>query len=264
MAKKNITYLFSLLILIFACERKESATEILRKTIESIDTIKTVQFKQQMRRSNPRNIKDTLVRYREMVFTRLISDSIVGVKGHWYMYLSDSIEAVYEDIFDGNRLVRINNPDSLARLYDLVKYPAFKEKHFWSHNTPFGMQYEYKYMLENGEYYGLERLNDTIIEGINCYQIKVLLENQMSLPGFATSLEAYEGLITDTRYYINKETYYPLGVKAETYLSTDPRNKTFIEQHYYDLLFNDPIKEELQYNTSLKSLSGFETIEMKP
>jgi len=123
------------LIVLNSCKEKENALEILQKTINTIDTIETVYYKQEMARTNPQNINDTIFRYREMYFKRLISDSIVGVKGHWYMYINDKENVVFEDIYDGYRLIRKNNRDSVARLYSLVKYPDFKNKHFWSHNT---------------------------------------------------------------------------------------------------------------------------------
>ncbi len=93
-----------------------------------------------MSRTNPRDINDTIFRYREMYFKRLITDSIVGVKGRWKMYINDKENVIYEDIYDGNRLIRKNNGDSAARIYDLVKYPDSKKDHFWSHNTLYGMQ----------------------------------------------------------------------------------------------------------------------------
>ncbi|MCB0824469.1 MAG: hypothetical protein KDC09_17360, partial [Bacteroidales bacterium] len=70
-----------------------------------------------------------------MYFKRLPSDSIVGVQGHWYMYVNDRENVVFEDIYDGNRLIRKNNQDSIVSIYDLDKYSEFKRKHFWSHNT---------------------------------------------------------------------------------------------------------------------------------
>jgi hypothetical protein len=65
--------------IITACIEKETASDIIQKTVNSIDTIETVYFKQDMSRTNPQNINDTIFRYREMYFKRLITDSIVGV-----------------------------------------------------------------------------------------------------------------------------------------------------------------------------------------
>ncbi|MCK5678239.1 MAG: hypothetical protein KAH72_07160, partial [Flavobacteriaceae bacterium] len=89
MKRNGIVCFLTILIVLTSCDLKQSASDILQKTINSIDTIETIYFKQNMVRTNPRNINDTIFRYREMYFKRLISDSIVGVKGHWYMYIND-------------------------------------------------------------------------------------------------------------------------------------------------------------------------------
>ena len=119
---ENICFL-TCLIIISSCSEKKTAADILQKTINSIDTIETVYYKQDMSRTNPQNINDTISRFREMYFKRMIADSIVGVKGHWYMYIDDKKKVIYEDIYDGNKLIRKNNHDSIAKIYDLAKYP---------------------------------------------------------------------------------------------------------------------------------------------
>lgn len=199
-----------------------------------------------------------------MYFKRLITDSIVGVKGHWYMYISDKESIIYEDIYDGNRLIRKNNHDSVARIYDLVKYPDFKKNHFWSHNTLFGIQYEFKFMLKNQDLYSIERLNDTIINNNNCYQIFVVLKNKTTMPGFAIKLEESDGSISQTKYFIDKKTNYPIKFKAEFYTVDNPKQKSFIDQTYYDIKFNLDINEAEQFNVTGKSIEGYEIIEMKP
>lgn len=260
----GIIYLLTVLIVLTSCNEKETASEILQKTINTIDTIETIYYKQDMSRSNPQNILDTIFRYREMYFKRLISDSIVGVKGHWYMYVSDKENVIYEDIYDGERLIRKNNRDSVARIYDLVKFPDFRKKHFWSHNTLHGMQYEFKYILDNINSYSIERMIDTIIDSKDCYQIIVRLENKMTMPGFATELENNEGSISKTLYFIDKETYYPVRMKTESYSTNNPEQKTIFDQRYYDIEFNLTIDEHVQFNTSYESMTGFEKREMKP
>ena len=266
MKTNRIIYLglFIVLIVSISCNKKETATEILQKTINTIDTINSIYYKQDMSRSNPRNMNDTIFRYREMYFKRLISDSIVGLKGHWYMYINDKEKVIYEDIFDGNRLIRKNNRDSVVRIYDLVKYPEFKQKHFWSHNTLYGMQYEFKYMIDNPESYLIERFNDTIIDSKDCYQIKVQLENKMTMPGFAIELQDNKGSISKTLYFIDKKSNYPIGVKSEFYSTEILQQKTFMDQKYYDIKFNLTIDEHVQFNTTNKSITGFEITDMKP
>lgn len=252
------------LIVLTSCNEKETASEILQKTINTIDTVETIYYKQDMSRSNPRNINDTIFRFREMYFKRLITDSIVGVKGHWYMYVNDKENVIYEDIYDGNKLIRKNNRDSVTRIFNLVKFPDFRKKHFWSHNTLYGMQYEFKHILDNIDSYSIERLNDTIIEGNNCFQIIIHLENKMTMPGFATKLEENEGSISKTLYFIDKDTFYPIKIKGESYSIDNPNKKMFIDQRYYDIEFNLKINEDEQFNTSDESIVGFEKIEMKP
>lgn len=263
MKKNSIIYFLSILFVLTSCNDKETASEILQMTINTIDTIETIYYKQDMTRSNPRNINDMIYRYREMYFKRLISDSIVGAKGHWYMYINDKENIIYEDIYDGNRLIRKNNQDSVARIYDLVKFPDFRRTHFWSHNTLYGIQYEFKYILDNTDSYSIERLNDTIIDSKDCYQIKLRLKDKMTMPGFAIELEKNEGSISKTLYFIDKETNYPIRMKSESYSIDNPEEKMFIDQRYYDIKFNLNI-EDNQFLTSDESITGFEKTEMNP
>ena len=257
-------YFAIILLILTSCNTKESASDIIQKTISTIDTIHTIYYKQDMVRTNPQFINDTIFRYREMYFKRLPSDSIVGVQGHWYMYVNDRENVVFEDIYDGNRLIRKNNQDSIVSIYDLDKYSEFKRKHFWSHNTLYGMQFEFKYMLNHLDSYTIERLNDTLVENRNCYQVLVILKNKMTLPGFATKLEDDEGSISETTYFIDKETNYPIKMKGVFYSTDHPEQKIFIDQTYYDIKFNLNINEEEQFNTSDESVEGYEKIEMEP
>jgi len=264
MKVNRIFILLIIFFLILSCNKNETAIAILQKTIGTIDTIESIYYKQDMSRTNPQNTNDTIKRFREMYFKRLISDSIVGVKGHWYMYLNDEENVIFEDIYDGNKLIRKNNPDSVAMIYDLVKYPDFRKKHFWSHNTLYGMQQEFEFILSNDESFIISRLNDTILNNKECYQVKILLENKITMPGFAIKLENNEGSISSTIYFIDKETLYPVGMKGENYSIDNPERKIFIYQRYYDIKFNMTINENIQFNTSNESISGYEKREIKP
>jgi len=264
MKKNSIIFFLTMLIVVVSCDQKESASEVLQKTIHSIDTIKTIYFKQDMSRTNPRNINDTIFRYREMYFKRLITDSIVGVKGHWYMYVNDGEHVIYEDIYDGNRLVRKNNRDSTAMIYDLIEYPAFKKKHFWSHQTLYGMQYEFRYVLDHADSYAITRLNDTLVNNTNCYQIVIKLLDKTTMPGFATKLEDHQGSISETLYFIDKMTYYPVQMKGENYSVEDTEQKIFIDQKYYDIKFNLEIDDDIQFSTSDDIVNGFDIKKMTP
>lgn len=264
MTGNKIFLILITLIVFVSCKKSETAIEILTETINTIDTIETIYYKQDMSRTNPQNINDTIFRYREMYLKRLITDSIVGVKGHWYMYVNDKENVIYEDIYDGNRLIRKNNRDSIARIFDLVKYPDFKKKHFWGHNTLYGVQYEFKFIFDNTDSYTLERLNDTTIGSKDCYHIRVQLENKMTMPGFAIELENNEGSISKNYYFIDKKTNYPIRMIGESYSKDDPEKKIFIDQMYYDIKFNLKINEDEQFNTTNESIEEYDIIEMKP
>lgn len=262
---KNITtkYLLIIFIVMVSCKGNETADKILQRTIDTIDTIQTVYYKQYMLRTNPKNVNQTIFRYREMYFQRLIEDSIVGVKGHWYFYNADKTMVIYEDIYDGNKLIRKNNRDSLALVFDLIKHPKIKEKHFWSHHTPYTLQYMLKHILEHKAYYQTERLNDTIIQNTNCYQIAIKLEDKETMPGFAIKLEDSEGSISTTILYINRQTYYPTKMVSENYTKEQPEKKIFVDQTYDDIKFNINMDEDVQFNTSDEVLTGFKITEKK-
>ncbi len=263
--KRNRFFLNIIVLIVFvSCNKKEAAIDILSKTIHTIDTIETIYFKQDMSRTNPRNVNDTIKRYREMYFKRLITDSIVGVQGHWYMYVNDKVNVIYEDIYDGNRLIRKNNRDSIAMVFDLIKYPDFRGNLRWGHNTLYGMQYEIKYIIDNLNSYSIERLNDTIIGTKDCFQIQINLEDKITMPSFATKLEDKKGSVSKTIYYIDKETYYPIRMKGESYSIDNPEQKFFIDQKYFDIRFNTEFDENKQFNTSDESIVEFEKREMKP
>lgn len=247
-----------------SCGEQETAPVILQKTIKAIDRIETIYYKQDMARNNPGNVGDTIFRYREMYFKRLPGDSIVGIKGHWYMYVDDKTNVIYEDIYDGNKLIRKNNRDTVARIYDLIKYPEFKSKPFWGHNTLYGMQHEFRYILDNLDTYKVERLKDTLFMHKDCFQILIRLEHKATMPGFAIKLEDSDGSISTTGYLIDKKTHYPIRMKAENYSNRQPEQKFFIDQIYYDIEFNLQIKEDDQFNTSDENLKGYKINEVIP
>ena len=99
---------------------------------------------------------------------------------------------------------------------------------------------------------------------MNCFQIKVSLEDKISMPGFATKLEDKKGNVSKTIYWIDKDTYYPIKMKGESFSIDNPEQKFFIDQKYYDIKFNVDIDEEEQFNTSDESIVGLKIREMKP
>ena len=264
-AMNKAKYLFvTLILLLSACSRDYSTIEIINGTIKYIGLLETVYYKQDMSRTNPRNYNDTIFRYREMYFQKLKQDSIVGVKGHWYFYNEDKNLVVFEEIYDGERLIRKNNLDSSINLYDLNKHPEFRNTPFWGHNTPFGIRYSLKYTLEHLDIYKLIRMNDTSIRNIDCYQIAIHLKDHVTMPSFGTKLEDSKGNISITVYCIDKETYYPIRMKGENYSMDNPSQKIFIDQTYYDIEFDIDLSNNNQFNTSQNSFTGFIINEICP
>ncbi len=264
----NFFYALMLLFVLTACKQKQPTTktapEILQNVIQTIDTIETIYYKQDMSRTNPRSAEDTIFRYREMYFKRLKGDSIVGVKGHWDMYVNDKKHVIYEDIYDGDRLIRKNNRDSVARVYDLIKYPDFKKTHFWSHNTLYGMQHEFRFFLKYNDQFLIEKLSDTVINNKDCYQISVQLQDYTTMPGFSIALVENKGMVSKTVYAIDKATNYPIRMRGEFYSVENASQMSFIDQRYYDIKFNAKINENTEFNTSIEPLEKFKIMEMKP
>jgi len=254
----------SFLFLLYACSSALSPDVIIKNTIASIDTLESVSYKQQMQRTNPNGSNDTIFRYRRMCFKRLIEDSIVGVKGHWWMYGNDTLTLYYEDIYDGEKLVRIDHEDRLARVYDLEKYPSFKTYNFWGHNTPFALQYEMKFVLANTDSYILSRLSDTVILGTHCYQIQWKLEDKESMPGFWAELKDDYGNLFTTTLVIDKDTYFPIHMKSVGRHASNPAFGMLLDQQYFDLDFNFNVIDSIAFNTSQKSLQQYEVLEMHP
>lgn len=260
----NIAWLLLAILVSGSCNTEYTVVDIVNKTISSIDTVETIYYKQEMSRTNPRTGIDTIHRYREMFFQRLKQDSIVGVKGHWYFYNEARSEIIYEDIYDGQRLIRKNNLDSSIRLYDLAKHPEFLEKPFWGHNTPFGIQFSLKYMLDHQDIYTMKRLNDTSISNTECFQLAFYLEDFTSMPSFASKLIESKGSISTTIFWVDKEAFYPLRMKGESYSSVNPDQKFFIDQIYYDIAINSGFANKDIFNTSIDCYQDFEINEITP
>jgi hypothetical protein len=261
----GIICFISTLIVFNSCKERETASEILQKAINTIDTIETIYYKQNVTRANSRNLNDTINTYREMYFKRLISDSIVGVKGHWYFYNNNKDRINFEDIYDGNKLLRKNNRDSTVIKYDLLKNPEFKEKHFWGHNTPYAMQFIYNQILQDIDIHDIVKLNDTIVNDTECYQIRIRTENKGSLlPGFKSKLIDMDGNISITLLNIDKSNYYPIRVRMENYQINNPEAIFYIDQLYFDLKFNINIDDIERFNISDEILNGFKITEKTP
>lgn len=264
---KRSVYLISIVMITLisnSFKNMDEPNEIIQMTIDNIDTIVTIYYKQDMVRTNPRNVKETISRYREMYFKKLAQDSIVGVKGHWYMYVDNKVNIIYEDIYDGNILIRKNNRDSTARIFDLDKHPEFRNTYFWGHNTPYSMQYMLRCILKNKEYYQIKRLNDTIFQNTDCFQILIRIEDKESMPGYAYKLQNKEGSVSITQMFIDKMSYYPIHMRMENYSKDNPEQIFFTDQTYYDLKFNIKLDTIKEFSTSNEILAGYEITEIKP
>lgn len=264
MKKPLLLVLLAVVLLFNLCTIDNSAERIILKVTQNIDTINNVYYKQNMVRTNPNNINQKISRYREMFFERLIPDSIVGVKGRWYFYDSSGTKVLYEDIYDGKVLIRKNNVDSLIKKYDLVKYPKFKEKHFWSHNTPFSLRYMLLSALKDKRHFKISKLQDTVLNNVDCFTVKIVLTDKTTMPGFQTYLEDSRGSVSITMLYIDKRNYYPLRVFNEFYSLDDPDTRIFIDQTYFDIEFNSSIIDSSLFNTSDKILTEFIIDHKKP
>jgi hypothetical protein len=126
------------------------------------------------------------------------------------------------------------------------------------------MQYEFKYILKNSDAYNLKRLDDTILNGQNCYQLLLELKDKITMPNFGVQLRDMEGQVSKTVYYIDKTSFYPIRIKGENYNIENPGQKIFMNQRYYDIQFNLNIDEQLRFNTSREALIGFSIREITP
>lgn len=127
------------------------------------------------------------------------------------------------------------------------------------------MQYMYKQILQNVDFYKIEKLNDTIVNNTDCYQIIIVSENKgSSLPGFKYKLIDVENNVSILLLNIDKSNYYPIRVRMENYQINNPKARFFIDQLYFDLKFNFNINDKEQFNTSDEILNGFKTTEKTP
>ena len=64
-----------------------------------------------------------------------------------------------------------------------------------------------------------------------------------------TKLESKKGNVSKTLYLINKENYYPIRVKGESYVADNPEEYFFVDQRYYDIKFNLKVDDNMLFNT---------------
>ncbi|MCK4661826.1 MAG: hypothetical protein KAT68_03090 [Bacteroidales bacterium] len=258
--KHRQIYLYFLIMFFTSCNQNIDPINVVQKTISSIDTINTIYYQQTLIRGNTENTNNVIPKERAFYYERLKSDSIIGAKAHIYFY--DSNYVFHEDIYDGDRLIRKHNVDSSAVIFDLIKYPDLRKKPFWGKTTPYTMQYMLKYALENIEYYILKLENDTIINGVNCYYLRTILEKKALMPGF-NKITVDTNRVETMVLFIDKLNYYPQKMRLETYFFDSPDNIYFTDHHFYNIKFNPELNDSL-FITSDEVVKGFKINEIKP
>jgi len=233
---------------------------VLQNTISSIDQINTIYYQQTQLRGNTKDIQSLVQKERTYYYERLLPDSIIGAKAHIYFF--DSTYAFHEDIYNGDKLIRKHNRDSSARVFDLLKYPEFREKPFWGKTTPYVIQYMLRYALDNKDSYLFELGNDTIINQIDCYAVKSILRKKALMPGF------YEFENDSTRVetmilFVDKSSYYPQRIRMEVYFIDKPETVYFTDNTFHKLKYNLKLNDSL-FNTSDKVIKGFKIVEIEP
>ena len=253
-------YLYFLILLSTSCNQNIDPISIIQKTISSIDTITTIYYQQTLIMGNTENAKNVGPKERAFYYERLNSDSIIGAKAHIYFY--DSNYVFHEDIYDGDRLIRKHNVDSSATIFDLIKYPVLRKKPFWGKTTPYTVQYMMKYALENKEHYIFELGNDTIINGVNCYCLKTILERKALMPGF-NKITVDTNRVEAMVLFVDKMNYYPQVMRLETYFLDNPDDIYFTDHHFYNIKFNPELNDSL-FITSDEIIKGYKIREIKP
>ena len=253
---KKILFIIILNIFVFAlCKTERDPVRIIEKTISSIDTISSISYNQHLVRTNPQNTDEVIERDRSFIYKKLPGDSITGAKAHIFYY-SEGLN-VFEDIYDGNFLIRKNNYDSTVRFYDLIKYPKIKKSNlFWRKNSPYTMQAMLNFTIKNQNEYKIELLNDTLIEMDECFCVRTTLENKTTIPGYNSNFTENTGYVETSYFYINKRNYYPIKIRLEIHRNDKPEEVFFTDHQFYDIIFNPNIKDDL-FSNQQKNMENF-------
>ena len=89
----------------------------------------------------------------------------------------------------------------------------------------------------------------------DCFQIAIHLNDKITMPGFATKRKNREGSVSKTLFIIDKQAYYPLRMKGESYSAENPEQRFFIDQIYYDIQFSMELAESIQFDSSSETIS---------
>ena len=249
------------MVSVISCNKTKNPIEIITSAISAIDTIETIIYKQTLIRTNPRNPEEVIQREREFYYKKLHSDSLIGAKAHIF-YFDDSF-ILYEDIYDGERLIRKNNRDSSAILYDLIRYPEFLQKFFWGKNTPYTMQAMLRFIVKHKSDYQISFLSDTTINDRDCYTIKIILTDKTTRPGMNLEFTQDTGSVSTSYLYFSRLDYYPQKMRSEYVNNNNPDILLFTEHNFYDIKFNPFISDTL-FDTSDKVVKVYDVEEMKP
>lgn len=256
----KVKLFYFLLLFLVSCNLEYDPAKIIQNTISSIDTINTIFYRQTQFRGNTENIENITQKERTFYYERIESDSIIGAKAHIYYF--DSSYIFLEDIYDGNKLIRKQNRDSSARVYDLIKFPELVKKPFWGKITPYVIQYMLNYALQNKDSYRFELGQDTVINERNCSCLKTILRKKALMPGFHM-FEIDTNRVETMILFIDKLNYYPQRIRMEVYFIDNPDNVYFTDNTFYDIKFNLELNDSL-FNTSEQVIKGYSISDIKP
>jgi len=242
---KKILFIIVLNIFLFVlCKKERDPIAIIQKTIQTIDTIHSISYNQHLVKNNLQNIDSVIERDRACIYEKLPGDSIIGAKAHIYYY-SGGV-TVFEDIYNGNFLIRKNHVENSAQFYDFNKNPEYKKNNsFWRKNTPYTIQALLDFTLKNENDYKIEILNDTIIDTIACYCIKTSLQDKNTSTTFNKYFTKKPGSLEESFFYINKVNYYPQKIRVEISEKNQSEKILFTDYRFYDIIFNSNIKDSI-------------------
>jgi len=235
---KKILFIIVLNIFLFVlCKKERDPIAIIQKTIQTIDKISSISYNLHLVKNNLQNIDTIIEKDMSCIYEKLPGDYISGAKSHIYYY-SKGV-TVFEDIYDGNRLSRINYVENSNLFYDFIKNPELKKNNsFCKKNTPYTIQALLDFTLKNENDYKIEILNDTIIDNIACFCIKTSLQDKNTSTTFDKYFTKKPGSLEESFFYINKTNYYPQKIRVEISEKNQPEKILFADYRFYDIRFN--------------------------
>jgi hypothetical protein len=259
--RNKLLSLFALIFMLASCQLAKSPIEIASQTTRSIDTIGSITYRQSLVRGITSGFEEPIPSIRDFYYEQLAGDSVIGAKAHIYYYDSNFV-VIHEDIYDGNRLIRTLKKDTTALVFDLLKYPEFRKKTFWSKLTPYTIRYMLNYAMQHKDHYKIVLGNDTTISGVVCYSLRTILEGGALIPGMnKMTLDTNR---TETMYlFINKKNLYPQMVRMEIVFHSNP-DKVYYSNHLFSNIRFNPILNDTLFNTSDEVTKGYKITERKP